>query len=279
MDDKQLINGLHGLALAEPPLGFDPDEVATTADKKVRNRRATIGVGLATLAVLGSAVTLLGPGAGPSTVEVAAGPSGAPPSKEGKALPPIDPKVTAILRHLRDVVPAIVPEAKDITIPDFLEPSSPGVVTATVEFRDQVGPATFNLTVTSAEGSTGMKSLDKVCGDGTNPVTVKGTGRPLRCEKIAQPDGSTLLVQEVGEQSKAQMGTNEVERVAGIHATHYRADGSTVNAGTDGFVPVYLADRFGYKNPDGTSKTSRPSAPLTEQQLITLVTDPAFTLK
>ena len=42
MDDKQIMNELRGLALAEPLLGFDPDDVATKAAKGVRNRRATL---------------------------------------------------------------------------------------------------------------------------------------------------------------------------------------------------------------------------------------------
>jgi hypothetical protein len=41
-----------------------------------------------------------------------------------------------------------------------------------------------------------------------------------------------------------------------------------------------LAARYGQLEPDGTGRPSmRPKPPLTEQQLITLITDPAFSLE
>lgn len=68
MDDKQIMNELRGLALAEPLLGFDPDDVATKAAKGVRNRRATLTAGVGTLAVIGAAVTAVAfAGPGPRT--------------------------------------------------------------------------------------------------------------------------------------------------------------------------------------------------------------------
>jgi hypothetical protein len=71
VDDKQIMNELRGLPLAEPLLEFDPDDVATKAANHVRYRRATLIAGLGTLAVIGAAataVTFIGPGLGSAQV-------------------------------------------------------------------------------------------------------------------------------------------------------------------------------------------------------------------
>jgi hypothetical protein len=42
MDENEIKDGLRGLALMEPTLGFDPDDVATRAAKRQKNRRTTL---------------------------------------------------------------------------------------------------------------------------------------------------------------------------------------------------------------------------------------------
>jgi len=251
VDDKQLTNGLRGLALAEPPLGFDPDEVATTAAKKIRNRRATIGVGLATLAVLGSAVTFLGPGDTQAPTQVAV-PTGPPP---GNGRPPAtDPQLLRNMEHLREVLPKLLPGATDITVPDLEPGQHTGMMTAVVQFHDDAGPASFNVTITSPKGRANMKKASDICEPGKSP----------RCEIVSQPNGDKVLFSEYD---------------SGADADNYRADGGYIGILNSSFVSGMLAERYDFKDEDGFYKMDRGRLPLNDQQLTQLVTDPAFTLK
>jgi hypothetical protein len=251
VDDKQLTNGLRGLALAEPPLGFDPDEVATTAAKRIRNRRATIGAGLVTLAVLGSAVTFLGPGDTQAPTHVAV-PTGPPPAS---GLPPAtDPQLLRNMEHLREVLPALLPGATDITVPDLEPGQHPGMMTAVVQFRDDAGPASFNVTITSPKGRAGMKKPGDLCEPGSSP----------RCEIVSQSNGDKVLF-------------NEYDSSA--DASNYRADGGYIGVLNSSFVSGMLAEHFDFKDDEGFYKTNRGRPPLNEQQLTQLVTDPAFSLE
>jgi hypothetical protein len=251
VDDKQLVNGLRGLALAEPQLGFDPDEVATTAAKKIRNRWATIGVGLATLAVLGSAVTFLGPGDTQAPTQVAI-PS-APPPVNG--LPPAtDPQLLRNLEHLREVLPKLLPDATDIAVPDLEPGQHPGTMTAVVEFRDSAGPASFNVTITSAKGRANMKKATDICKPGKSP----------RCEIVPQANGDKVLFSEYD---------------SGADASNYRADGGYIGILNSSFVSGLLAERYDFKDEEGFYKMDRGRLPLNEDQLTQLVTDPAFSLE
>jgi hypothetical protein len=251
VDDKQLTNGLRGLALAEPPLGFDPDEVATTAAKKIRTRRATIGAGLATLVVLGSAVAFLGPGESQAPSPVAV-PSGPPPVN---GLPPAtDPQMLRNLEHLREILPELLPGVTDITVPDLEPGQHAGMMTAVVEFRDDAGPASFNVTITSPKGRAGMKKASDICKPGKSP----------RCEIVAQPNGDKVLFNEYDSH---------------LDADNYRADGGYVGILNSSFVSGMQAERYDFKDEEGFYKTERERLPLNEQQLRQLVTDPEFSLK
>lgn len=271
MDDKQLTNGLRGLALAEPPLGFDPDEVATTAAKKIRTRRATIGAGLATLVVLGAAVTFLGPGESQAPSPVAV-PSGPPPVN---GLPPAtDPQMLRNIEHLREVLPKLLPGATDITVPDLEPGQRPGMMTAVVEFHDDAGPASFNVTITSAKARSGMKSATDIC-DPDDPQRGPG-GEPLRCEIIPQPGGGKVLLAESGHQGR---NPDRVAAVTSFYAFGYRADGGYVGINNESYISQALAERYDFKDDEGFYRSIRPRFPLNEQQLMALVTDPAFALK
>jgi hypothetical protein len=253
VDDEQLTNGLRGLALAEPPLGFDPDEVATTAARKIRNRRATIGVGLVTLAVLGSAVTFLGPGDTQAPTQVAV-PSGPPPVKGLPPEPATDPELLRNMEHLREVLPKLLPGATDITVPDLEPHQQAGMMTANVQFHDDAGPASFNVTITSPKARGHMKKAGDICKPRKSP----------RCEVVTQPNGDKVLFYDYD---------------SGADVSSYRADGGYIGVLNSRGVSSLQAERYDFKDEEGFYKTERGRLPLNEQQLMQLVTDPAFSIK
>jgi hypothetical protein len=150
------------------------------------------------------------------------------------------------------------------------------MTTYEVSYRDGTGPASFNLTITAPAASQAMTKLADQC-NYFHRAAQGLNGKPLRCDKLSQPDGSTVVVQET---ATLQTDPQVLAKVKGLDAIHCRTDGSTVNIVNDVVVSGNLAARFGQLGPDGTGKPSmRPKPPLTEQQLIKLVTDPAFNLK
>jgi hypothetical protein len=272
MNETEIIDGLRGVALAEPLLGFDPDDVATRAARRLRARRAMLGSGLAVAAAAGVAVTVAASTSGPA--QTGASPSGghpssaAPPAKH----PDLTEKMLRLQAHLQQTLPAMVPGAKDIEVGPF-EQGYPNeddgwdLVTSEVTFRDDAGPATFNLTVTgTTAGRKLMSPIDRVC---TDPA-LRPDGKPLRCEKKPQQDGSTVLLREDG---SGYPGSRVVTTISGLDAFLYRTDGTTVNVLNNELVPGVLAARYGIE------PGLRSRFPLTEQQVVALVTDPAFSLR
>jgi hypothetical protein len=283
MDENELVNRLRGLALAEPDLGFDPDEVATRAARRLRQRRAMIGavvsvIALAAAAVAASATDLSG--AGPADID--------PPISSKFPSPQPDPTdphdlsgVAARNReHLRQVIGTVLPAAQQFSVGDFKQYERYDArlwasLVSQVEFTDDAGPAAFYLAV-AGPGIYG--TADTVCTPDLGPdgkPAVKATlpdGRQLRCDKVPQPGGGTLVLAESGEPGAAE---HTLSRVNGLSALLLRPDGSAVYLSNGDKVSNDVAERFGQTNPGGT----RSRFPLTEQQLIMLVTDPAFTLR
>jgi hypothetical protein len=283
MDETELVDRLRGLALAEPALRCDPDEVATRAARRLRQRRAMIGTVVAvvalTAAVVAASATDL-TGAGPADI----GPpiSSEFPSPQPDPTDPHDLSGAAARNrvHLRQVIGTVLPAAQQISVGDFKQNYRYDVrlwasIASQVEFTDDAGPAVFYLVI-AGPGVYG--TADTVCTPDLGPdgkPAVKATlpdGRHLRCDKVPQPDGSTLLLAESGEPGAAE---HTLSRVTGLSALLYRPDGSVVALSNDDTVSNDVAERFGQTNPGGT----RSRMPLTEQQVITLVTDPAFTLR
>lgn len=275
MDDKQIMNELRGLALAEPLLGFDPDDVATKAAKRVRNRRATLIAGVGTLAVIGAAVTAV-TFAGLGSAQVAARPATATSPTSAESPLDIETQQARNRRHLADVLGKVLvgAQAIDIQALDNKYGNDLPMTTYVVSYRDGTGPASFNLTITAPTASQAMPKLADQC----NPaVGQEGLNKKTsRCDKLSQPDGSTLVVQEI---DSLQTDSRAVPKVMELDAIHYRTDGSTVNIINDVLVSDSLAARVGQPGDSTGESTMRPKAPLTEQQLTTLVTDPAFSLK
>jgi hypothetical protein len=259
MDDQQIVYGLRGLALAEPPLGFDPDVVADTAAKRVRGRRTALAAGAVTVVVIGAVVAFVAPAKAPGQVAT-------PPSTSK----PAPSRSDANRQHLRDVLPALLPGATDIEVGPFEEKGRPAeLATAVVTFHDSSGPATFNVTIASPAGRDHLKSADDLC-DSKHPDRGPG-GMPLRCEKRAQPDGSSVLLMERAIEGNQAM-------VTGLDATHYLPGGGQVGILNEKSLPGDLAQRYNFRKPDGDIRLYRGEQPLTERQLLELVTDPALTL-
>ncbi|HEV8556813.1 MAG TPA: hypothetical protein VGR06_10515 [Actinophytocola sp.] len=284
MDESELVNRLRGLALAEPALGIDPDEVATRAARRLRQRRATMGavvavVALAAAVVAASATNLTG--AEPADI--------GPPISTEFPSPQPDPTDPHDLSgaagrnraHLRQVIGTVLPATQQVSVGDFKQYNRYDVrlwaqLISQVEFTDDAGPAAFYLEV-AGPGVYG--TADTAC----NPNLVGRDGKPaveatlpdgkhLRCDTIPQPGGSTLVLGENGEPGATE---HTLSRVSGLYALLYRSDGSVVGLSNDDKVSNEVAERFGQPNPGGT----RSRFPLTEQQMIALVTDPAFTLR
>jgi hypothetical protein len=176
----------------------------------------------------------------------------APPGSTTPSSPPPRPRDAraaqreADLQHLREVLPALLPGATDIEVPAFLPGGAPDLATAAVTFRDSAGPGYFTLSVGGPAGSAvGMKPAAGIC-DPHKP--------PLRCEKIPQPDGSTVLLWESG---LSGLSGRNVAQVDEFDAIHYRTDGSTVNIVNSDFISTMLAQRFDFKDANGGFKNSR----------------------
>ncbi|WP_410649910.1 hypothetical protein [Amycolatopsis sp. cmx-4-54] len=260
----ELENRLRGITLAEPPLGFDPDEVAVTAAKKTRNRRAVALTGGATLAVIAAAVVFAAPGDDPVVT-----PAGPTSQVTVPAKPPISPKLdltaekARITRHLTAILPAVLTGARDIqvrsvhqlrTVKDW------DVLVATAGYRDAGGFArVLVLTISGTEAAKLGFSLADSCKPGRKAVAgldadISGvtSGEPVDCVKLPQADGSTVVLSGI----VPSLPPGEVEATRG--AVVYRADGTSVTV-TDSAI-------------DGGSPSS-------DDQLIRLVTDPGLDLR
>ncbi|MEU3627069.1 hypothetical protein BS329_03375 [Amycolatopsis coloradensis] len=256
----ELENRLRGIKLAEPPLGFDPDEIAVTAVKRARSRRAIALTGAATLAVIVAAVVVVTPGE--RTAEVA---PAAPPSRaEQKARD---------LRHLKDVLPGILVGAKDISVRDFVQVNDWDLMTSEVKYTDAAGitrkiTLTISGPVTTKEDYVREGRCDpEHMADGIGPDR-----KPMRCVELVTPAGIPVVISETTPKNPDQVGEPivtgqgvSIGKVVGRHAIAWQPDGGSVNVGDLGDV-----GNFG-------STDSGPS--LTDEQLVKLVTDPAFTFR
>ncbi len=249
----ELENRLRGIKLAEPPLGFDPDEIATTAAKKVRNGRAVALTGVATLAVIAAAVVFVAPGDGPARL--------APAASSSQALPKDH------LQHLKDVVPQVITGAKDIEVKDFAEGHG-DLKTAEVRYTDAEGRQRgVNVTIAGPVGTKdgypreGRCDPEKVS-DGIGPDR-----KPMRCVELPQPDGNFVVISETTPKSADDRDGDVIVgqgfstgKVSGRNAIAFRPGGGSVNI----FDLGTLDD------------DARGVASLTDQQLLALILDPAF---
>ncbi|OXM53432.1 hypothetical protein [Amycolatopsis alba] len=260
----ELENRLRGIKLAEPPLGFDPDEVAGAAAKKARNRRAVVSTGVATLAVIAAAMVFVAPGEGPAPVSPAApATSVLPPQiRPDENTPRMDltAQKTRNLEHLKKVVTALLPGATELTVGEFQQdyPDQWDLMTASVRYRDTSKKERgFNVTLSGVVSTKNGYSHRTACPE--VKVTLPD-GKPLRCEVLPQPGGARVLIEEKGLAGPDLKGTT-VESVVGRDAIAFQADGTAVAVTDIGALRV------------------RGTPSLTDQQLLALVLDPELTLR
>jgi hypothetical protein len=265
MDEKEILAGLRGLSLPEPELGFNPDDVATKAAKRQRNRRATLATGAGTFAVAGAAVAImifngatdallpLTPAGGATT-------SRHPTSSRVTIPKPPSPEHDLAVQmarnkmHLLDVLPTLLPGAKEVAVPQARQdyPSEPegwDITSYSTFFRDEAGPAEFNFVV-FGKVSTRLSSGQEKC----------DTPAP-KCQEFPQADGSVVVI-------KTEAGGSVRT------ATHYRKDGTKIYIDNGKGISLSLVNHYH----EGEPGTKRSRFPLNDQQLIALATDPAFNL-
>jgi hypothetical protein len=289
VEENEITEGLRGIALAEPPLGFEPDEVATRAARRMRDRRVALGSGLAVVVVAVAAVTFAANATGGGADPIGSGPSTAPT----RPVPGHDLTAAAERneKHLREVLPGVLPHASEFKIGDFTQQYKDSAdswesFTAEARFRDDAGPAYFTLTVAGPRSAGDFEPLAQRCVPHPDPgPDVPAAeyklpdGKPLRCTKLPQPDGSTVVVEETGVAAVGKDGNLHLVRKSGLDAMHYRTDGSIVGIVNDDMISVRLAEEYHDTKPDGSPKRDSRSRPsLTQQELVALVTDPAFTV-
>lgn len=239
---------LREVVLAEPPLGFDPDDVVTKAAKRQRNRRATVATVVVTLGIAGAAVVALRPSPPPPAPPAAT--TYLPPVIIVK--PPQQPRTPLeqrILDHLKEALPAVLPGARKILVGSFYSMGGelhPDELTTMVSFIDHEGKGhSFNL------GIIGKLTVAR------NMIPVAQACTPHqggRCDK--RPDGSTVVV-------------------SGISAVHYRVDGTAVDFTDVGKLYPDDAPALGLPAGPGGAPFEDGSA-FDDQQMIALVTDPGF---
>jgi hypothetical protein len=160
--------------------------------------------------------------------------------------------------HLLEALPSVDPDAREPRIisatQDYPRDATAwDVITIAVEFRDSVGPGSFNVSIhgkVATQSNFGF-TIDELCGPRDE------------CERLPQPDGSTVVITT----SKA-VGTDKGPN--NRDATHFRKDGTSVYIFNTNFISGNLADQYGVR------AGNRGKFALSDQQLIALVTDPAF---
>ncbi|WP_340683371.1 hypothetical protein LCL61_33035 [Amycolatopsis coloradensis] len=254
----ELENRLRGITLAEPPLGFDPDEVAGTAAKKARNRRGILATGAATLAVIAAAVVFVAPANEP--VEVA--PAAAPLSRaEQKARD---------LRHLKEVLPGILVDAKDIDVRDFVQVNDWDLMTSEVRYTDAAGvKRQLNLTISGPVTTKEGYPREGRCDLGKRADAVGPDRKPTRCEELVTPAGIPVVISETTRKNPDQVGE---PTVVGQGFSTGKVVGRSAIAWPSGGGSVNVIDLGSWDSPDA-------GPALTDEQLIKLVTDPAFTFR
>ncbi|GAB3287702.1 hypothetical protein [Parasphingorhabdus pacifica] len=266
MDEQHLREGMRTAVGEEPPLGFDPDELATKAGHARRKRVTALGAGLSTLVVLGLVAVL--PAVGGSEFEEVAAASPVvdrswpmpewPPSGVEKVRlsdEELWPRAERIRRHLAEIFPGYAPDARNIDVDvtggvgRLVKAVDKTALHFRLAFADEVGPTEVNLQV-YAPGSFPH-----------SPREVCTTGEHARCTVRPQEDGSVFVESE---------STTRYEGRPVLQTVHqFRPDG------TVRFVTAYSYDLAA---PDAESGQVRDYPTLSIAQLTKLASDPLLTL-
>ncbi|MFT7835072.1 hypothetical protein Q5530_02845 [Saccharothrix sp. BKS2] len=265
MSEAELREGLRAAVGDEPPLHFDPDELIRRGRHERKRRRALIAVGVATLALTGTVLSLPGllaarPGAGPPGIDAAAAPVltttaepavTAPtpaPLSASQAPPPVTRLAAASpadLRLLADYasqrVVGVVPTAKVLRA-EFAGPRDqerPGYVTGYVQFVDEQGVSRVTAQLSAPPLLVTRKRFcaDFECAEARTLTD----GSHLEFATLVEPDGRRVT----------------------YSVAHFRTDGSVVQMSA-------------YNNDPVDGSRVRGTVSLNGDQLAKLATDPGF---
>jgi hypothetical protein len=190
---------LREVDLAEPPLGFDPDEVADRAAKQARLRTAGI-TGTLGVAAVAAAVAVFAPAA----------PAPVPPA--GPPAPPSLAEQARVRQGLTDAVTRLFPGLRSLTVgASTADAVGPDRMSATATFVDAAGrPGTFQLTVRGDRAAPDVAPLDRVCA--SRPCDTTPDGALLAITEfedpgelrgfngvLARPDGSVVTITDAGD--------------------------------------------------------------------------------
>jgi hypothetical protein len=190
---------LREVDLAEPPLGFDPDEVADRAAKQARLRTAGI-TGTLGVAAVAAAVAVFAPAA----------PAPVPPA--GPPTPPSLAEQARVRQGLTDAVTRLFPGLRSLTVgASTADAVGPDRMSATATFVDAAGrPGTFQLTVRGDRAAPDVAPLDRVCA--SRPCDRTPDGALLAITEfedpgelrgfngvLARPDGSVVTITDAGD--------------------------------------------------------------------------------
>ncbi|MDR7302148.1 hypothetical protein [Haloactinomyces albus] len=284
MDEQTLRDGMRDAVGSEPPLGFDPDQVAERAGRNQRKRRAMVGTGLATLVVLAGATTIPGvlgvydqrtvTPAAPSVVEKSPAQNGelplpgvVPPRPEKESGAEINypekklgKHEKSLVRYTEKTVAEIAPNLDDVRVIRSAIPVSGKSETDKtrrlqifVRFTDEVGPSSTAVSI-HAPGTV-SETPSQICEPDRGDELTR-----VQCRVVPQRDGSTL----VSSLADPKEGPKEA-RVRTVR--HFRADGTVVQASANNFNTQEL-----------DPNSLRAETVLSEKQLTELVTDPSLTL-
>lgn len=287
MNENQLIDNLRGLGGAEPPLGFDPDQVADVAAKQLKRRRAMVAVGGGTamsLAAIAVSVAVIAPAGGGmadqatpppeasttwSTVDKLPRPALANPRADLRS------EATRLTGLFHQQLGKLRPGAQ-LRVEDFkqTEPNSWDRVSGEGYLDAGRGQTRVWAAVSGPINSQVNKSpLAEQCAvvhdpqmtTGPRPTWQKVVPRkgPGRCDRLPQPDGSTVVLEENGQtliEGNNPDGTPKQKIGKHITVTHFRVDKTQVSfgEGRDLVAEAYT---------------------LTDAEMVRLVIDPAWQLK
>jgi hypothetical protein len=203
--------------LAEPPLGFDPDEVADRAARQGRRRIAVVAGTFVALAAVAAALLLAPRSTTAPPADVPTPPSLAEQARVRQALTDAVTRLFPVPRHL-----SVGRSPADSIGADRLS--------ATVDLVDATGQVyTFQLTVRGASAARQVVPPERLC---------PAPGPTLVCTRFPQPGGGVLVVSELDHKDGSGVVVGQA-----FNGFLYRPDGSSVTV-TAGVGPSLTRDQL-----------------------------------
>lgn len=204
MDEQLLRERMTAAVDGEPPLGLDPERAADEAIRRHKRRRATLGSGVATMAVVGVVAVLpggTGSEGGQSLVPAASSTgSGGPESGADR---PGERRIEQLAQHAVDRVSELLPQARDVRVHEakFVNRSEdlPRHVSITVALADAEGPGRVEVDIFPEDDSDGVTlekgdSFELRLGDGGDDSGGPGAGETPKTQRSADGSPTTSRV-------------------------------------------------------------------------------------